>query len=67
MRFEDVKYIAKRHVRSDVPQYDAILLKKPGLCCFFLSCKIDRGRALYGNRVRPRKQWKQYCHEWFEN
>ena len=40
MRFEDVKDIVERHVRSDVPQDDAILLKKPGLYCFLLRCKM---------------------------
>ena len=35
MWLEDVKSIVKRHVRSDVPQNDAILLKEPGLYCFF--------------------------------
>ena len=34
MWLEDVKSIVKRHVRSDVPQDDAILLKEPGLYCF---------------------------------
>ena len=29
MWYEDVKEIAKRHVRLDVPQDDAILLKEP--------------------------------------
>ena len=40
MRFEDVKDIVKRHVRLDVPHDDAILLKEPGLYCFFLRCKM---------------------------
>ena len=40
MRFEDVKDIVERHVRSDVPHDDAILLKEPSLYCFFLRCKI---------------------------
>ena len=37
MWFED---IVKRHVRRDVPQDDAILLKEPCLYCFLLRCKI---------------------------
>ena len=40
MRFEDVKDIVERHVRSDVPKDDAILLKEPGLYCFLLRCKM---------------------------
>ena len=40
MRFEDVKDIVDRHVRSDVPQGDAILLKEPVLYCFLLRCKM---------------------------
>ena len=39
MQFEDVKDIVERHVQADVPQYDAILLKEPGLYCFLLRCK----------------------------
>ena len=41
MRFEDAKDIVeRRHVRANVPQDDAILLKEPGLYCFFLRCKM---------------------------
>ena len=40
MRFEDVKDIVERHIRSDVPQDDAILLKESGLYCFLLRCKM---------------------------
>ena len=41
MWFEDVKDIVeRRHVRLDVPQHDAILLKEPGLYCFLLRCKM---------------------------
>ena len=40
MRFEDVKDIMKRHVRADVPQDDAILLKEPGLYCFLPRCEM---------------------------
>ena len=35
-----LKILWKRHVRSDVPQDDAILLKEPGLYCFLLRCKM---------------------------
>ena len=41
MQFEDVKDIVKRHVRLDVPQDDAVLLKEPGIYCFLLRCKMD--------------------------
>ena len=44
MRFEDVEGIVEIHVRSDVPQDDAILLKKPGLYCFLLRCKMPRAK-----------------------
>ena len=44
MRFEDVQGIVEIHVRSDVPQDDAILLKKPGLYCFLLRCKMPRAK-----------------------
>ena len=40
MRFEDVKDTVKRHVRLDVPQDDAILLKEPNIYCFLLRCKM---------------------------
>ena len=40
MLFEDVKIIVESHVHPDVPQDDAILLKEPGLYCFFLRCKM---------------------------
>ena len=40
MRFEDVKDVVERHVRSDVPQDDAILLKESGIYCFLLRCKM---------------------------
>ena len=40
MRFEDVKDVVERHVRSDVPQDDAILLKEPCFYCFLLRCKM---------------------------
>ena len=39
MRFEDVKDLVERLVRSDVQQDDAIQLKEPGLYCFLLRCK----------------------------
>ena len=44
MWFEDVKGTVERHVQSDVPQEDAILLKEPGIYCFFLRCKIPRAK-----------------------
>ena len=40
MQFEDVKDTVERHVRLDVPQDDAILMKEPSLYCFLLRCKI---------------------------
>ena len=40
MLFEDVTDILKRHLWTDVPQDDAILLKEPGLYCFLLRCKM---------------------------
>ena len=40
MLFEDVTDIVKRHLWTDVPQDDAILLKEPGLYCFLLRCKM---------------------------
>ena len=40
MWFEDIKDIVKRHVQSDVPQDDAILLKELGLYCFLLRCEM---------------------------
>ena len=46
MRFEDVKDIVKRHIRRDVPQDDAILLKEPGLYCFLLRCKMAGAEPL---------------------
>ena len=46
MRFEDIKDIVKRHVRSDVPQDDAILLKEPSLYCFLLRCKMPEVEPL---------------------
>ena len=46
MRFEDVKYIVERHVRSDVPHDDGILLKEPSLYCFLLRCKIPGAEPL---------------------
>ena len=44
MRFEEVKGTVERHVQSDVPQEDSILLKEPGIYCFFLSCKMPRAK-----------------------
>ena len=41
MLFEDVTDIVKRHLWTDVPQDDAILLKEPGLYCFLLRCKMS--------------------------
>ena len=35
MLFDDVKDTVKIHVLSDMPRDDAILLKEPGLYCFF--------------------------------
>ena len=49
MRFEDIKDIVKRHVRLDVPQDDAILLKESSLYCFLLRCKIPE--------VEPFMEW----------
>ena len=43
MLFEDVTDIVKRHLWTDVPQDDAILLKEPGLYCFLLRCKMPGG------------------------
>ena len=40
MRFEDVTDIVKRHLRADVSQDDAVLLKESGLYCFLLRCKM---------------------------
>ena len=42
MRFEDVKDTVERHVQSDVPRDDAILLKEPGIYYFLLRCRISR-------------------------
>ena len=42
MRIEDVKNIVERHIQSDVPQDDAILLKEPGLYCFPLRMRKKR-------------------------
>ena len=42
IRFEEIKGTVERHVQSDVPQEDAILLKEPGIYCFFLRCKMPR-------------------------
>ena len=42
MRFEDVKDTVERHVQSDVPQNDAILLKEPGIYCFLLRCRMSK-------------------------
>ena len=41
MRREDVLDMVKRHVPSDVPRHDAILLKKFSLYCFLLRCKMS--------------------------
>ena len=49
MRFEDVKDIVKRHVRSDLSQDDAILFKEHGLFCFLLRCKMPK--------VEPFMEW----------
>ena len=42
MQIEDVKDIVERHVRSDVPQDNAILLKEPDLYCFPLRMRKKR-------------------------
>ena len=42
MQFEDVKDTVERHVQSDMPQDDAILLKELGMYCFLLRCKMPR-------------------------
>ena len=42
MRFEDVNDTVERHVQSDVPRDDAILLKEPGIYCFLLRCRMPR-------------------------
>ena len=42
MRFEDVKDTVERHVQSDIPQNDAILLKEPGIYCFLLRCRMSK-------------------------
>ena len=42
MRFEDVKDTVERHVQSDMPQNDAILLKEPGIYCFLLRCRMSK-------------------------
>ena len=55
IQLEDVKGIVIRHVRLDVPQDDAILLKEPGLCCFLLRCKMSDA-----------KPWKQFYHKRLE-
>ena len=41
-RLENVKDTVERHVQSDVPQDDAILLKEPDIYCFLLNCKMPR-------------------------
>ena len=42
MRFEDVEDTVERHVQSDMPQNDAILLKEPGIYCFLLRCRMSK-------------------------
>ena len=42
MRFEDVKDTVERHVQSDMPQNDAVLLKEPGIYCFLLRCRMSK-------------------------
>ena len=49
MQFEDVKDTVERHVQSDMPQDDAILLKELGMYCFLLRCKMPR--------VEPVMEW----------
>ena len=49
MRFENVKNTVERHVQSDVPQDDAILLKESGICCFLLRCNIPK--------IKPFMEW----------
>ena len=44
MRFEDFMDTAERHVQSDVPQDDAILLKESGIYCFLLRCKMSKAK-----------------------
>ena len=44
MRFEDVKDTVERHVQSDVPQDDTILLKDSGIYCFLLRCKMSKAK-----------------------
>ena len=61
MQFEDVKDILERHVQSDMPQDDAILLKEPGLYCFLLRCKKPKAEPFV------EWLWKQFCHDRFEN
>ena len=64
MRFEEVKDITKRHVRSDVPQGDAILLKDPpprSLYGFLLRFKMPKAKPLMEwtvETVLPREVWK---------
>ena len=61
MQLEDVNGIAKRHVRLDVPQDDAILLKEPGLYCFLLRCKMPEAKPFMQwavERVLPHKVLK---------
>ena len=58
MRFEDVKDIVERHVRSDVSHDDVILLKEPSLYCFLLRCKIPGAEPFMGwaaETVLPRE------------
>ena len=49
MQFEDVKDTVERHVQSDMPQDDAILLKELGMYCFLLRCKMPR--------IEPFMEW----------
>ena len=58
MQFEDVKDIVERHVRSGVPQGNAILLKETGLYCFLLRCKMPGAKSFMEwavERVLPRE------------
>ena len=61
MWFEDIKDIVKRHVQSDVPQDDAILLKELGLYCFLLRCKMPGAESFMEWAVET------VYHEIFEN
>ena len=58
MRFEDVKDTVERHVQSDMPQNDAILLKEPGIYCFLLRCRMSKAEPFMewvGETVLPQE------------